>query len=40
MDAQVEYQAVEMTLYRGFIDHVLKIVCYTDHQIFDRYQTT
>ncbi len=37
MDAQVEYKAVEMTLYRGFIHHDLKIVCYTDHQIFDRY---
>jgi len=25
------------TLHEGFIDHNSKIVCYTDHQIFDRY---
>jgi transcription-repair coupling factor (superfamily II helicase) len=25
-------------LHRGFVDHDLKVACYTDHQIFDRYQ--
>lgn len=25
------------TVHEGFIDHDLKFVCYTDHQIFDRY---
>lgn len=25
-------------LHQGFIDHDLKIACYTDHQIFERYQ--
>ncbi|MGB5982979.1 MAG: transcription-repair coupling factor [Nonlabens sp.] len=37
MDAQVEYTTVVMPLYRGFVSHGLKLVCYTDHQIFDRY---
>ncbi|MGB3592096.1 MAG: transcription-repair coupling factor [Nonlabens sp.] len=37
MDAQVQYEPVTMSIYRGFIDHGQKIVCYTDHQIFDRY---
>ncbi|GAK98973.1 transcription-repair coupling factor [Nonlabens ulvanivorans] len=37
MGAQVQYETVVMTLFKGFIDHNLKIACYTDHQIFDRY---
>jgi transcription-repair coupling factor (superfamily II helicase) len=37
MNAQVIYKTVVMPLYRGFISHDLKVVCYTDHQIFDRY---
>lgn len=37
MGAQVAYETVVMTLNKGFIDHDLRIVCYTDHQIFDRY---
>jgi transcription-repair coupling factor (superfamily II helicase) len=37
MSAQVTYKTVVMPLYRGFISHDLKVVCYTDHQIFDRY---
>ncbi len=31
------FQSLEFPLRQGFIDHSLKIVCYTDHQIFDRY---
>lgn len=31
------YSLVNQTLHEGFIDHTLKIVCYTDHQIFNRY---
>ncbi|WP_432279862.1 transcription-repair coupling factor [Pricia mediterranea] len=34
---QVHYQTVVLPLYQGFIDDELKIVCYTDHQIFERY---
>ncbi|MGJ8683257.1 MAG: transcription-repair coupling factor [Nonlabens sp.] len=37
MGADVEYETVVMTLNKGFIDHDLRIACYTDHQIFDRY---
>ncbi|MFD2726546.1 transcription-repair coupling factor [Hyunsoonleella rubra] len=40
-DAQLDvkdYQTVILSLYQGFIDHDNKIVCYTDHQIFERYQ--
>ncbi len=33
----VHYQTVVFPLYQGFIDDDLKIVCYTDHQIFERY---
>ena len=37
MDKEVHYQTVVLSLYQGFIDHNLKLVCYTDHQIFERY---
>jgi transcription-repair coupling factor (superfamily II helicase) len=37
MKAEVQYETVVMPLYRGFISHDLRVVCYTDHQIFDRY---
>nr|WP_299170530.1 transcription-repair coupling factor [uncultured Allomuricauda sp.] len=33
----VHYKTVVFPLYQGFIDHDLKLVCYTDHQIFERY---
>ncbi len=39
-DSQLEvapYKAIVLPLYQGFIDHDQKIVCYTDHQIFERY---
>ncbi|WP_341214971.1 transcription-repair coupling factor [uncultured Wocania sp.] len=32
-----EYQTIILSLYKGFIDHDSKIVCYTDHEIFERY---
>ncbi len=34
---EVHYQTVVFSLYQGFIDLEEKIVCYTDHQIFERY---
>ncbi|WP_394347387.1 transcription-repair coupling factor [Ulvibacterium marinum] len=37
VDQQVNYQTLVFPLYQGFIDDDLKIVCYTDHQIFERY---
>src|SRR5690606_24238288 len=33
----VSYKTFVLSLHQGFIDHNLKIVCYTDHQIFERY---
>ncbi len=33
----VHFTAVHMSLTAGFIDHDLKILCYTDHQLFERY---
>ncbi len=31
------YQTLVLGLHEGFIDHNSKLVCYTDHQIFERY---
>lgn len=33
----LQFQPQYFTLHEGFIDHDVKIACYTDHQIFDRY---
>ena len=35
--AFVQFSPVEISLTTGFIDHDLKILCYTDHQLFERY---
>ncbi|MDX1462163.1 MAG: transcription-repair coupling factor, partial [Marinirhabdus sp.] len=32
-----QFETVVFPLYQGFIDHENKNVCYTDHQIFERY---
>jgi transcription-repair coupling factor (superfamily II helicase) len=32
-----DYKTIILSLHQGFIDHDNKIVCYTDHQIFERY---
>nr|WP_262916293.1 transcription-repair coupling factor [Aestuariivivens marinum] len=32
-----QYKTVILSLHQGFIDHDNKIVCYTDHEIFERY---
>ena len=37
VDEDVIYKTITTPLYQGFIDNDLKIVCYTDHQIFERY---
>ena len=37
IDAEVEFSPILQTAHEGFIDTDLKIVCYTDHQIFERY---
>ncbi len=33
----VQFQTVLHSLESGFIDHSLKLCCYTDHQVFQRY---
>ncbi len=33
----ITFKSILQTLHAGFIDEDLKICCYTDHQIFDRY---
>lgn len=34
---EVDFSPMHLALHEGFIDPTLKIVCYTDHQIFERY---
>jgi len=36
-EKEVHYQTVVFPLFQGFLDHDLKIACYTDHLIFERY---
>jgi transcription-repair coupling factor (superfamily II helicase) len=36
-DSVVHYKTLVLSLHQGFIDHDNKIVCYTDHQLFERY---
>ena len=36
-DQKVHYETLVLPLYQGFIDVDQKLVCYTDHQIFERY---
>ena len=31
------YKTIVLSLHQGFIDHENKILCYTDHEIFERY---
>jgi transcription-repair coupling factor (superfamily II helicase) len=37
LKATLTFNPVAIPIYRGFIDEDLKIVCYTDHEIFQRY---
>ncbi len=34
---KVEFTTILLSLHEGFVDHELKLACYTDHQVFDRY---
>ncbi len=34
---ELKFQTLSFSLRQGFVDPSLKIVCYTDHQIFERY---
>ncbi|PWK17836.1 transcription-repair coupling factor (superfamily II helicase) [Arcicella aurantiaca] len=37
IDRNVRFQALNISLREGFVDEHMKLVCYTDHQIFDRF---
>ncbi|MBL7898236.1 MAG: DEAD/DEAH box helicase, partial [Crocinitomicaceae bacterium] len=37
LKANVEFSMLTITLHEGFIDNEMRFVCYTDHQIFERY---
>ena len=33
----IPFTAVDKTIHGGFADHTMRVACYTDHQIFDRF---
>ncbi|MET0392716.1 MAG: transcription-repair coupling factor [Chitinophagaceae bacterium] len=37
LKAEIVFQPVATSIHEGFIDEDLKLVCYTDHQVFQRY---
>lgn len=37
LNAQINFVPIPTAISKGFIDHEKKVVCYTDHQIFQRY---
>ncbi len=37
VDQNVHYKTIVFPLFQGFVADNLKLVCYTDHQIFERY---
>ncbi|MHA6278802.1 transcription-repair coupling factor [Salinimicrobium sp. CAU 1759] len=37
MEGGVDYKTVVLSMYQGFVAEDQKMVCYTDHQIFERY---
>ena len=37
MNSQFEFNTLLLPIHEGFIDHDNKILCYTDHQLFERY---
>ncbi len=38
-EVDILYKAVVQPIYKGFIDDHQKIVCYSDHEVFERYHT-
>jgi len=36
-EQEIKYQTIVFPMYEGFIDVDKRLVCYTDHQIFERY---
>ncbi len=37
LNANVQFHPITKSIHQGFIDHDLKIACFTDHQIFERF---
>lgn len=37
LSSEIKFVPIPLSIHEGFIDHELKVVCYTDHQIFQRY---
>ena len=37
LNAEINFTPIPISIHEGFIDDDLKLVCYTDHQIFQRY---
>ena len=37
LQAEIQFTPIPTSIHEGFIDDDLKLVCYTDHQIFQRY---
>ncbi|WP_037351904.1 transcription-repair coupling factor [Sediminibacterium salmoneum] len=37
LQTEIQFTPIGTSIHEGFIDHALKLVCYTDHQIFQRY---
>ena len=37
LKADITFNPVNASIHKGFIDHDTKLVCYTDHEIFQRY---
>jgi transcription-repair coupling factor (superfamily II helicase) len=37
LQAEIQFTPIPVSIHAGFIDHDLKLICYTDHQIFQRY---
>jgi transcription-repair coupling factor (superfamily II helicase) len=37
INSELRFQSLEFALREGFVDNNLKVLCYTDHQIFERF---
>lgn len=37
INPQLKFQPLDFSLREGYVDHQSKIICYTDHQIFERF---
>lgn len=37
LQTEIAFNSIIQSIHEGFVDHSLKILCYTDHQIFQRY---